>query len=264
VGVDNNLKQLKSSLRDLSEIFERSITVKDIAEPLASFDVSSPVDDVKKFMDDKDYDVIGLRKNGLIVGYAKKSDLSRGKIEIINFKEDEKFSETTPLINVLEAFQSFERIFVFIFGEVGGIVTRGDLQKSPVRMWLFGLISLIEMQTLRLIRHCYPHDSWINNVSDKIDKKRIENQFKKYKKLNAAIDRAECLNLREKWIIINSNNKLLNKLNIKKEQYSPFVEKLKNLRDILAHQRNIITHDWPENIDIARNAEEFLQKCEEF
>lgn len=124
------MKLLKSSLRDLREIFERSITVKDIAEPLASFDGDCSIDDVQKFMDNKDYDVIGVRKDGLIYGCARKSDFSGGKLEeyLIIFDENEKFPLTTSLIEIIKSFRSLERIFVLVFDQVGGIVTRGDLQ----------------------------------------------------------------------------------------------------------------------------------------
>jgi hypothetical protein len=50
-------------------------------------------------------------------------------------------------------------------GHVSGIITKGDLQKAPLRMWLFGLLSLIEMQLLRLIRTTYPDDTWTQLLS---------------------------------------------------------------------------------------------------
>jgi hypothetical protein len=44
--------------------------------------------------------------------------------------------------------------------QVSGIITCGDLQKAPVRMLLFGLVTLLEMNLLRLVRLYYPQDSW--------------------------------------------------------------------------------------------------------
>ena len=40
-----------------------------------------------------------------------------------------------------------------------------DLQKPPVRMWLFGMITLIEMRISRLIEQMCPGDSWKQYVS---------------------------------------------------------------------------------------------------
>lgn len=216
-------------------------------------------------MDDKGFNVIGVRKDGLIHGYARKSDMIEGKLQdyIIDFGDSERFLETTSLIEVLKAFEKSHIIFVLVFGKVGGIVTRGDLQKYPVMMWLFGIISLIEMQLLRIIRNCQPNDIWIDNLLEE-ERKIIENRFKSYKKSNAEIDRAECLNLLEKGEIFINDITILKKLNIQKEQYEKFFENLKNLRNKVAHQQNIITRDWPENIDLVRKAEDFLGKCEEF
>jgi CBS domain-containing protein len=258
------MKQLKSSLRDLREIFERSITVKDIAEPLASFDVGSSIDDVHKFMDINDYDVIGVRKDGLIVGYAKKSDLLGGKLaRYSNFKKEETFLDTAPLINVFEAFQRLERIFVFILGEVGGIVTRGDLQKSPVRMWLFGLISLIEMHLLRIIREYYPEDNWVDLIKkDRLDK--AKKLLGERQRRNVAIDLADCLQFCDKRVIILRNKEIQGKLCVSKASCESFLEDIEKLRNNLAHAQDIITGNWPDIIDLARNAEEFLQKCQKF
>lgn len=56
------MKQLKSSINDLRKIFEKSITASYITEPLCSFDETANAIVVKKFMDEKDFDVIGIRK----------------------------------------------------------------------------------------------------------------------------------------------------------------------------------------------------------
>ena len=141
------MKHLKSSLRDLRELFEHSITVKDIVEPLTSFDADHPADQARLFMEEKDYDVVGVREDGLVSGYARRPDLSGGKLGdyLVQFYEPvdepvELLPETTPLVKVFEALHDSSRAFVLVLGEVGGIVTRGDLQKIPVRMWLFGFL----------------------------------------------------------------------------------------------------------------------------
>jgi hypothetical protein len=69
----DKLKHLKSSSQNLRKIFERNITVKEIAEPFASFDIEHPADRVQSFMDEKDYDVVGVMENGVIAGYVNNS-----------------------------------------------------------------------------------------------------------------------------------------------------------------------------------------------
>src|SRR3990172_1407829 len=191
------MKHLKSSLNDLRELFEHSITVRHISEPLASFDADHPAAQVLEFMDKKDYDVVGVRKDGLVSGYVRREDLSLedgDKVggHLVTFEPNEMLSETTPLVNVFEVLGNSPRAFVLILGQVGGIVTKGDLQKVPVRMWLFGLISLIEMHLLRIIRDYYPDDSWkpLGLISsERLD--GAEKRLAELRKRNEAIDLAD-------------------------------------------------------------------------
>ena len=53
--------------------------------------------------------------------------------------------------------------------QVGAIVTRADLQKAPVRLFLFGMITLIEMHFLRIIRDRFEDDSWKSKARDYVD-----------------------------------------------------------------------------------------------
>ena len=49
------MKHLKSSLRDLHQIVEQTITVRHLAEPFVSFDGYRAVTEVRAFMDAKDW-----------------------------------------------------------------------------------------------------------------------------------------------------------------------------------------------------------------
>ena len=113
-------------------------------------------------MSDRDYDVVGVRRDGLVVGYVKRMDLSDGTLanHLVKFSSDNIIDESTQLIDILKQMRKTTRLFVLILGQIGGIVTRGDIQKTPLRMWLFGLISMIEMQLLRIIREHCPNDTW--------------------------------------------------------------------------------------------------------
>ncbi len=261
------MKELKSSIKDLRELFERSITVKDIAEPLASFDVNCPAPFVRQFMDKKKYDVIGVRRDGLVVGYARKNDLSNKELckHLVKFDQDEILPDTEPLINVFKLLHRFSRVFVLVLGEVGGIVTRGDLQKAPIRMWLFGLVSLIEMHLLRIIRHYYNDEGW----KELLTKERLTNAQKtldSMKLRNEDIDLAGCLQLCDKCTIVSKNAKLRISLGFdSKKSAERFFKDLEKLRNNLAHAQDIITSfkgKWSEVVDLAEGTERLLQRCE--
>ncbi|MFX0199197.1 MAG: hypothetical protein ACFFCW_24000 [Candidatus Hodarchaeota archaeon] len=260
----NNMKNLKSSLSDLRELFERTITVKHIAEPLISFDSNHPADEVQQFMEERDYDVIGVRNNGLISGYARKVDLSGSLLGkyVISFEQEDLLVDTNPLLDVLERLRNVSRAFVVILGRVGGIVTRGDLQKTPVRMWLFGLISLIEMQLLRLIREYYPDDSWKYLISPH----RLElakNLLLDRKRRNEAIDLADCLQFGDKRDIVLKTEELLRSVGFESKKKGQAVLKdLEELRNDLAHAQEIIKARWPGVVELATKAEAMLRGFE--
>ena len=67
------------------------------------------------------------------------------------FDEDTLIPNSTSITEVVLRLDRFPRLFVRSLGTVAGVVTRADLQDPPVRMWLFGMITVLEMRFLHLI-----------------------------------------------------------------------------------------------------------------
>jgi len=55
------MKQLKSSIEDLREIFDKSVKARHITVSFCSFDESAIAQDVKVILDEKAFDVVGVR-----------------------------------------------------------------------------------------------------------------------------------------------------------------------------------------------------------
>ena len=258
------LKQLRTSLHYLRELFDRNISVRYLAEPLASFDEEAQAAAVHGFMKEHDFDVIGVRRAGLVEGYAKKTDLLYGTLadHMIAFSSTDLLGDEAPLIETFKHMRHSHQIFVCVLSRIGGIVTHGDLQKAPVRMWLFGLISLIEMHLLRLVREGFPDGSWLKIISPE----RVaaaEKIFADRKRRNEAIDLEDCLQFSDKRDIILASNELRAELGFDSRQSGEHILKdLEELRNNLAHAQDIITGYWPKVVDWAEAAERLLQKCE--
>ena len=99
------MKHLKSSLRDLRRIFEQSITLRDIAEPFTSFDAARTTEEVAEFIRAKDYDVVGVRKEGLTAGYVLSSALTGGSLHdhMAPFDNEALLPENASLLKAFEA-----------------------------------------------------------------------------------------------------------------------------------------------------------------
>jgi hypothetical protein len=259
------MKHLKSKLQDLRQIFDRTLTVRHVAESFLTFDGPRAALEIRAFMEERNFDVVGVRQNGIVDGYVKRSDLTGGTLEdhLTRFEPDLQVDETTSILGVLRLLRDSPRVFVVVMGHVSGIVTKGDLQKAPVRMYIFGVLSLLEMQFLRLIRRALPNDSWKPLLSPKrIDEatKVLEDRRRR----NEDIDLADCLQFCDKVTIVTKNPKLREKLDFQSAgKAETLLEKFRKLRDDLVHAQDIITGRWPELVDLLDCAEQILQRAEE-
>ena len=144
-----------------------------------------------------------------------------------------------------------------------GIVTRGDLQKAQVRMLLFGLVTLLEMQFLRLILFYYPNDSWGKYLS----KSRLESAKKlqeERQKRDEALNLADCLQFCDKTDLIFKLSELRERLGLEtKKAAHSLCSRIEGLRNKLAHAQDIVTGTtWPELIELEEQIEELVRRCE--
>lgn len=258
------MKQLKSSLGDLRKLFARTITLRDIAEPLVSFDHGQPANEVRAFMEQREFDVVGVREHGVVTGYAVRAELIGSSIGVHRrvFGPGEAVSDSEPLLAAFAALRERRHVFITVLGHVGGIVTRGDLQKAPVRLWLFGLVSLLEMQMLRVVRERYPTNSWTGLLTEK----RLEDArgiFAERQRRNEENDLADCLQLGDKAAILKKDPGLfaLSKFP-SKQSLEDFFDEVGALRNALAHANDILHGRWPALVELVTNLETMLERLE--
>ncbi|MBA7652395.1 hypothetical protein ES703_60229 [subsurface metagenome] len=259
------MKQLKSSSQDLRYLFE-NITVKHVLERLQCCNAKEDAVIVKKRMKKLDFDVMGIKDKGITYGYVKQSKLKDGlcnKHEHV-FHPSELVAESMPLIELLPILHDNQRVFVLERNKVNGIVTRGDLQKAPVRLFLFGLVTLLEMNLLYLIKIYYPKDSWTKHLKDN----RLKNAEKLQsirKDRNEAIDLADCLQFCDKRDLILKKSEILKNIGIKsKKSIKQTLESAEKLRNNLAHALDIVKGlSWTKVINLAKEIELFIKRCEE-
>ena len=262
------MKQLKSTYQDLHNLFEQEIKIKHIAERLKCCNYEVESSKLRQEMEDLDFDVMGVEKEGEVKGYVKRLELGVGPVKNYqqSFLPSELIEETAPMLTAFSALHDVQQKFVTHKNMVMGIITRGDLQKAPVRMWLFGLITLLEMHLLRIIRNYFPNDSWkIHLTNGRI--RIAEELFSLRKKRNEAIDLADCLQFCDKRYLIleiPEINKFM-KTHWENAEKSP-LKSAEQLRDKLAHAQDIVIGStWPEVIDLVKNIEcslEFFEKRE--
>jgi hypothetical protein len=111
-------------------------------------------------------------------------------------------------------------------------------------MWLFGIVTLIEMRCSELIeRHC-PGDSWQTFLSEtRLQKARALLDERRRNQTPALVD---CLQFSDKGQIIARNEDIRSHTVFgSRRQAEQAVKQLEQLRNNLAHAQDFVTADWP-------------------
>ncbi|QLE57513.1 hypothetical protein [Nostoc sp. TCL26-01] len=263
------MKHLKSRSQDLRSLFENNITIEYVAEPLKAVPSQAEVVEVLQWMRSQDFDVVGVETGDTITGYVERSSLisiQSGKCGDYQrvFHTKELVAISTPLMKLLPILQQTPRLFVLDCNQVSGIITCGDLQKAPVRMLLFGLVTLLEMNLLRLVRLYYPQDSWQNFLKPE----RLEvarRLWKESQERNEATDLLDYLQFCDKRELVLHQPELLQQLELKsKRSGEKFLKSAEQLRNRLAHAQSLVSgSSWSDLISLAEGMEKLLVRCEE-
>lgn len=258
------MKPIRSSSRDLRDMFENSISVNTISEKLIC---CSPVDnalEVRERMAVEDFDVLGVNENNQVSGYLEKEKLEAGHCKDYQkiFHPSQLIANSTPLIDILPIMKENNWIFVLEKNHVTSIVTRADLQKAPVRMLLFGQITLLEMNMQRIIESFYEHDAWQQYIwSERLEIARA--LFAKRKRRNEAISLLDCIQFCDKICLIVRSGELCKKLSILDKAEKQRLGAIEDLRNKIAHAQDLVSgSSWEEVIDLTEFIGLLVQRCE--
>jgi hypothetical protein len=254
-----------SSIENLRRIFAEGFNARDIAEPLMSFDASTSTAEVLTLMTTQDFDVVGVRQHGLVVGYKERANLGGACGEHLRaFDGLSVISDAAPLADVVLGLVHSPRLFVRVLGAVSGIVTMSDLQKPPVRMWLFGMITLLEMRFTRLIEQLCQGDSWKQYVSESRLQK-AEALLQERRRRSQSLQLADCLQFSDKGQIIAKNEAIRNLTRFSsRRQVEEAVKALESLRNNLAHSQDIVACDWETIVMLCQELDSVITGTEEF
>lgn len=249
-----------ASQHHLRRVFLESFSAADIAEPLASFDAATPAVDALAVMTRRAFKVAGVRKDGIICGYVRQEELAKDTCGNVlhPFAEDEVVAETTGFPDLVLRLNDRPRLFVTVLGHVGGIITRTDLQKPAVRMWLFGMITIMEMGLTRLIESAYPDGLWREFLSEGRLQK-AEQLLAERQRRNQDLDLLDCLQFSDRGQIVLRNETLRNKAGfVSRSRGEQTVKELEALRNNLAHSQDIIACDWEIIVKMSENLDKVL------
>ncbi len=245
---------------NLRRVFQQGFSVRDIVRALPSFDHTTPAQQVKQIMEAKGFDVVGIRTDGTVTAFLEQQDLGQGNCgdHAQAFDPSEVVLASMPLAELVLRLKEQPRLFVETLDQVGGVVSRDDMQKPPARMWLFGMVTLIEMRFSQMIERFCPGDEWKSFLSESRVRKAEELLAERTRR-NQQLCLTDCLQFSDKTQIVARNQQLRALTRFEsRRQIEEVSKQLEKLRNNLAHAQDIVSNDWEMIVALAENLDVVL------
>jgi CBS domain-containing protein len=246
-------------LAEMRALFAAGVQARAILEPLQCCPADAPASEMKRILEKRGFDVAGVqqKRGGPVIGYVEKDQLQGGNASehLRQVNSEQLVSDSTSISEVLAELRSKERVFVVVGAGVKGIITRADLNKPPIRIYLFGLISLLEMHLRYWVRAAYGDESW----ETKLNAKRLEtakNLQEVRRTRNDQISLLACLQFSDLRQLVLAAEEIRTKLNFgSKTKGKELLENAEELRNRLAHSQDDLVEgkSWEQLIDLVES-----------
>jgi len=249
-----------SAVQRALHIFARGICVRDIAETLPRFDADASASFVPLPVA---CPVVGILTDGRVTAYALRSELgikSRGEA-MRPITEAQLLEAEAGLADVVKVLTRHDYCFVSVGGEVEAYVGREEMQGPVARMWLFGLITTLELALTEQIRAAGDESRWMTLLTPlRLEKARALQRARA--ELGRQVPLVDCLQLADKIRImpgIDGGPRPLLRGQSKAESQR-LARDLEDLRNNLAHAQDIVTNDWSQIVRLAKRLEELAME----
>jgi hypothetical protein len=241
--------------------FAQVFTASDIAAAALSFDVTLSQNRIKAALEKHGVAVALLSEQGLSVGLVLLEDLTDVPEPPPKrpFRTGQVLDASALLTDVIEVLTRQDVCVVEAFGAPCGLISRHDMQHPLVRMWLFGVVTLIELTLTRRIERLFPNEKWKPLLSPGRLRKALE-LLDERRRLGQQCTLIDCLQLGDKSRILLNDPDFPGMFAFPtRAAATQGMNELQSLRNNLAHTQDIVESDWTQ---IARIARELVRVSE--
>lgn len=164
------------------------------------------------------------------------------------------------LVEVVLALSRHDYAFVREADLPIGYVGRAELQGPVGRMWLFGMITSIELALTERIRSLCADQDWQARLTPaRLEKAHALRNARAA--LGRPVDLLDCLQLSDKVRVLQAVDDHPRALlqGQSKAESQRLVRDLEDLRNSLAHSQDVVTHDWTQIARLARRVVELAR-----
>ena len=246
----------KTQMQRTLYFFAHRICAGDVAEPLPRFDAYSSTELAR---DAAQCPVYGVRLGGHVTAYALPGELGTGRFADVMrpLAKAQLLGAEAGLADVVAVLTRHDYCFVTVHGEVAAYIGRDEMQGPMARMWLFGLITTLELAMTERIRSARSGlDVAKELTAARLEKARALQHSREA--LGRPVSLLDCLQLSDKirlMLAIDDGQRPLLRGQSKAESQR-LARDLENLRNSLAHAQEIVTQDWAQIARLAKRLEE--------
>ena len=237
-------------------LFTDAFSARDVLEPIPSVDSESLASRPECVASFSEATVIGVRTGGFVTGYLQSAALADGGgLTVRPVDVQQQLPVEAPLTDIIATLSRYACCFITLNGVIVGAVTRADLEKPVVRMWLFGIIILFEMFVVGSIRARYPDESWREHVSQGRLEKALQLQDERRRR-GLGADLLDCLQFADKFQLLLNEPAFIAQTGFASASAAKkALKELESLRNNLAHGQDVTTHDWAAIMRLAQRVQ---------
>ena len=238
----------------MRHLLKKQFMALDIARPLLAFE---SIENIPYTISDGEnlHEYCSLTHQGSPQVYIQLSSTER---PTQTFDVSPIINQHTSLRDALLLLADHEVIFISTLDQINAYITVNDIQKAPVRMWLFGIITVIEMFITRLIKEAYPEDSWASIISPGRHQKAVELLAERQRR-GQTPSLTDCLQLSDKVELIAKSDELRETYDFgSKTTIRKRLKGLESLRNSLAHSQHI--ENWQDVVLFANSLDKVLKR----
>ncbi|MGH8095536.1 MAG: hypothetical protein ACREIF_19060 [Chthoniobacterales bacterium] len=240
-------RRVGTRVREIRDMFEGSITVRSIYEPLKACRAGDSAEEIHRLLVQRGFDVAGVKDDGtdaIRLFIAAESLRAGGRVSdhAMPIPIHVLISDSTPLREIFGILGKQTYAFVLSGTVLAGIVTRADLNKPPARIYIFALVSLLEMHLVFWIRKTFG-ENWTRLLAEsRLD---LANKlFEERRRNHQELDLCECLQICDKADLVLSDEALRVMFVVpSKNAGKRLFKRAQSLRDLLAHGQANLSED---------------------
>jgi hypothetical protein len=208
-------------------------------------------------MERENLHVVGIRSEGRVVGFVRQDDLDSKTCgeQIRSFKSGQVLSGDSTIADLIQVLTRHSYCFISVLDSIAGIIMREDFNKPVARMWLFGIVTIVEMYLTESIKELHGADGWQSFLTkNRLDK--ASSLYNERCRQNRNTDLIDCLQLSDKIQVLLQAPGFMEKLGFESARSGKkAAREIESLRNNLAHAQDIVIHDWAQIARLSRRVE---------